>query len=754
MPLFFSPSKNLSRYLVFLISLSVVAGVAGLLAQPSFLTHNNLDTSCETGSECFQLAMTGIDKIHGRAEMLSRSISELQQIQSRFPDSIWAKRVGIHLGLILTETEPEKAVEFFRLALHNFPIIEDYVRFWMGKAHLQAGQFREAIQVFDSLEELKLRSLLQNNALFMGAEAYSQSGDCESAVPRYRRALRENLEASLAPKALLNLGNCQLNLKKPQEARASFREIWWRFPATPEAETALTMLEQNHLNEKPGPTLEERYQRGLAFYNEASFADAVLELKKYLQDAPASPQYFEAQYKLGTAFARLKNYPEAEKVFLGLSNSHSRQAGIGTVWLGRVYLRQNKGSRLLALQDQSSFQKISGDQQALIHVFCGIWLEDEGKFDQAIKSFRRAVKIARSSERRLDALWRIGWRYYQLGNYSSAISTFKEMQTIQGTGKEHARASYWMARAMEPLGKKSEAQNLYKELAHSLPFTYYGQLAQSRLVKPISGFTTVTRGTTLTPSDPKESSRLERDRHYQKAGELIGLNLYQEAAEELHSLKSQFSWDRDALSRYLGLAQQAHAYDIGIRLSIKHFGGELNHGRIPRSSEIWSWAYPKGYIPTIQTHTAPGLDPYLVAGLIREESLYNPFAVSRVGALGLMQLMPGTANEVARQLGLGTLHREELFNAEANIYLGTTYVNELFHQFQGNMIHTVSAYNAGPDAVNRWIVRNGHKQPDEFVESISYRETRRYVKRVLGSYRVYRTLATDSCETGSLDTIC
>ena len=67
-----------------------------------------------------------------------------------------------------------------------------------------------------------------------------------------------------------------------------------------------------------------------------------------------------------------------------------------------------------------------------------------------------------------------------------------------------------------------------------------------------------------------------RDHHYQKAGELIGLNLFQEAAEELHSLKSRFSWDQDTLSRYLSLAQQAHAYDIGIRLAIEHFGGELN----------------------------------------------------------------------------------------------------------------------------------------------------------------------------------
>ena len=126
-----------------------------------------------------------------------------------------------------------------------------------------------------------------------------------------------------------------------------------------------------------------------------------------------------------------------------------------------------------------------------------------------------------------------------------------------------------------------------------------------------------------------------------------------------------------------------------------------------------------------------------------EVRLYNPFAISRVGALGLMQLMPATAADVARQLGWPTPKAEVLFDAEVNIELGTTYVNKLFQQFRGNIIHTVAAYNAGPPAVNRWIARNGHQQPDEFVESISYRETRGYVKRVLGSFRIYRSLDTE-----------
>ena len=175
---------------------------------------------------------------------------------------------------------------------------------------------------------------------------------------------------------------------------------------------------------------------------------------------------------------------------------------------------------------------------------------------------------------------------------------------------------------------------------------------------------------------------------------------------------------------------------------------------LPRSAYAWEGAYPTGYIPTIQHHAPSGLDPYLVAGLIREESLYDTRAMSRVGALGLMQLMPTTARKVAHRLGFPSIDQDDLFNPDINIQLGSTYVGELLAQFKGNVVHAVAAYNAGPHVVRRWIAQDPKADPDEFVERISYRETRGYVKRVLGSYRVYRVLFDQSCRAVSLDRLC
>jgi soluble lytic murein transglycosylase len=165
-------------------------------------------------------------------------------------------------------------------------------------------------------------------------------------------------------------------------------------------------------------------------------------------------------------------------------------------------------------------------------------------------------------------------------------------------------------------------------------------------------------------------------------------------------------------------------------------------------------AYPNGYLPTIQHYADSQVDPYLIAGIIREESLYNSQALSPVGAIGLMQLMPATAQRIANRIGLPSIEREDLFSGEFNIQLGVQYVRQLLGENDGIVIRVIAAYNAGPNAVKRWVNKNGHREADEFVELISYKETRRYVKRVLTSYHVYRDLYSTRCSGSTLDMGC
>ena len=135
-----------------------------------------------------------------------------------------------------------------------------------------------------------------------------------------------------------------------------------------------------------------------------------------------------------------------------------------------------------------------------------------------------------------------------------------------------------------------------------------------------------------------------------------------------------------------------------------------------------------------------GVDPYFALAIMREESHFNPKAVSRAEAMGLMQLMPETAHEVARRHKIEIGSIEELFDPYFNTLLGTRYLGRLASNFDDDVLLTAGGYNAGPRNMKRWLKIWGKVSPDEFVEHIPFKETRNYVKRVFRSYIIYRHL--------------
>ena len=139
--------------------------------------------------------------------------------------------------------------------------------------------------------------------------------------------------------------------------------------------------------------------------------------------------------------------------------------------------------------------------------------------------------------------------------------------------------------------------------------------------------------------------------------------------------------------------------------------------------------------------------PYLISALIREESAFNASARSSAGAVGLMQIVPKTAFDIAKSLEIQSFNEKMLLDPSLNIQFGTWYFRSLLNRFNGNLVSAIAAYNAGPTAVARWrgatvgaTSSDGRStlHEEEFIESIPYEETRKYVKRVLQVYREYR----------------
>jgi soluble lytic murein transglycosylase len=173
----------------------------------------------------------------------------------------------------------------------------------------------------------------------------------------------------------------------------------------------------------------------------------------------------------------------------------------------------------------------------------------------------------------------------------------------------------------------------------------------------------------------------------------------------------------------------------------------------------WRILFPEDHWATIKAESAKnGLDPYFVASLIRQESEFNPSAISHANAYGLMQLLPSVGKQMAREEGLGSIDTRQLLDPDLNIKLGTRYLREIMERFGRVPEYALAAYNAGENRVTDWRGAGPYNGVDEFVESIPFSETRDYVQAILRNQEIYRSIdayaqkqqaATQTAEAGS-----
>ena len=487
----------------------------------------------------------------------------------------------------------------------------------------------------------------------------------------------------------------------------------------------------------------DRLTRAQAFLGQAFHAEAIEELKKFLVVDPHSPRRSEAKLKLGIAQVRLKQYDQARDTFRALAKDGGPESHEAAVWLARVYLRQGQGDKLVEAGRVLPSTSLSAEQKGQITLFVGMWLEDQKQYDEAIVKYHQVAKQGEPAAQRAEGQWRVGWVYYRTGRYREAAEGLRALAE-QHDSEFEPQALYWLGRAGEQ-HQQPEAQEYYKKLCQRHRFTYYCQLARERMKGgPDSE---IPPDVTMVSADPPKEGEpaatittradIAQQTAYRRAIELKTLGLDADAAHEVAVLTERYSRDPDALVALSTMLNEVGAYHQALRLARARFRDQLERTGGTVAPSLWNVAYPTGLLPTIKLQGAKGVDPYLIAAIIREESQYDVKAVSRVGAIGLMQVMPATANTVAQRVGLPAVGREDLFDQETNIRIGVRYVEQLLEQFSGNLVYTIASYNAGPLAVGNWISQYRGQGQDEFVELIPYQETRQYVKRVLRTYREY-----------------
>jgi soluble lytic murein transglycosylase len=233
---------------------------------------------------------------------------------------------------------------------------------------------------------------------------------------------------------------------------------------------------------------------------------------------------------------------------------------------------------------------------------------------------------------------------------------------------------------------------------------------------------------------------MEKDPHFTAAVELLRLGFPEAVSSELLAVNRTNlpSENVRLLVQLLSVSGDERGAHAVARVALRR---DLSGRITPETRPVWEVAYPNAFRELIEKHTAAaGVEPDLLQALMREESALDPKALSWAGALGLTQLMPSTAQAVARQLKLKKVTTQALLEPDLNIRLGAQYLGSLIKRFSGHTPYAVGSYNAGPNAIDRWRADRPGVPLDAWVEEVPIAETRGYIKRVLRSYNTYQLL--------------
>ncbi|MBI5454809.1 MAG: transglycosylase SLT domain-containing protein [Deltaproteobacteria bacterium] len=688
---------------------------------------------------------------------------KLNEVVFRHPGTVWAARASLLLGI--SELEAHRDGLTFFEAASGVPDIEDYIVYYRGRALLEKKDFAGAAEAFDSIPTLFPDSRLIEDSSFRKASALLETGAHIEALAAFSEFMEAYPGSPLVPEAILGSARANIGLGYPGKSAPMLMRIRYRYPLSRPAATASALLADLRDSglDMPGPTDEDIYARAGALFDGARYREAIDEYSRLR--VPGNAYFDRAVMKTAYGQVRLKNYSLSEttlKEYLkGRKPEKVREA---LSLLALVSLRRGDIEGLLDVEKRLAERGPTSPERASALFYIGTYHEGKGENHKAVEYYKKA-SVIEGTESAKDALWALGWLDYREGDFEGASTTLTEYAVLS-TGRDLAKALYWKARSLDKAGRTDEAAEAYRETCARDTDGYYCRLSSNR-VSGLKGrlnvalvgaetadATAVTPSAPLEPDDepiedkeaegfenmatgeviPEEDS-LRRDPHFLAARELMTLGLVESASAEIELLARRFSGETGALTTLASLFHEAGDYYRSHRLYRRFLSETLKD-----DDSLASYSYPLKLVGLIKERAPYAADPFLVAAVIREESHFNPRATSPAGALGLMQLMPDTARAVSIHAGNGDFTPADLFDPSVNIELGSRYLSSLLKRFDNDVVLAVAGYNAGPEAVSKWAL-SLPSEYDEFIESIPYRETRNYAKKVLRSYGEYMRLS-------------
>lgn len=534
--------------------------------------------------------------------------------------------------------------------------------------------------------------------------------------------------------------------KTKAAAIAALRDFLITSPRHPLAERAEARLRQLGGAKAGAFSAADRIARAQNLTAAHLWQDAVAELALVPESSSLAVRR-QRDYWLGTTLFKMRRrYGDAGKLLLGVSPHLPGDTAAQAMFHGaRALSRADQDDQAITWYGKvvAKYPRTAWAEEAL---FLSGWLElNRGNYKASIAPLERVVAKYPRSKWVDDALWFAGLAHYLGGDWTAAKARLEQLSK-RGGSLEGGKGQYWLARIAERQNDRATADAGYAAIIKRWPFSWYALLARARMTAA---------GTKIGPfgADPRPASgppiattvdeALASDPLIQKSDELTAAGLGVEAGFELERDERGFLGRHDraaGLAMLMDRYRKAGNFNRPWMLGVVRGGSALS-GPAEGSARVW-WehAYPEAYKSLVDKYKDLGKNPpgYLHA-IMRKESGFDPNTISYADAQGLLQMIPATTTRVAKHLGI-PYDAGKLYDPEFNIRTGSWYIGNLLAKFKEQVPLGAGAFNSGPRPVMRWCDQNGHRELDEFVELVSYTQTREYMKKVTENYARYRYL--------------
>lgn len=628
------------------------------------------------------------------------------------------------------QSRTSQAAEWLAAAGPRLPQLHDYVSYYSARALSAQQRHKEALNQIQAVLNFTPVSPLAGEGALLAAQAHLALGESAQAV-----ALLEKFRSLLPrPEGFLALASAYEAAGQLGRAAVEAQRVYFEFPQSnqsTDAERMLVRLEKTLGAEYPPPLPSLMLGRAAKWMELRDYKRAAAEYRQLTARLGGAERQL-AQVRLGAAIL-LGGDAKCAQIYLQRLSLPSGEADAERLYyltrcarsLGDV----QEMHRSLAVLERH-YPASPWRLQALVWAANHYVLQNDSA--AYVPLFRTCYEKFPQDEWASYCHWKVAWSAW-LERRPVARSLLEEhLERFPASDKRPA-ALYFLGRDAERSSGRAAALPYYQKILQEFPNHYYSLLAAERLEardRPRLPITPLN----FTP-DERILQRIIRARLLNSAA------LVEWATREL-----RFSASQDGQPHLLALelAQMAaarQAYAEAIRHIKGVFPSYLQTPLEAAPQELWRLAFPIPYRSQLERYAKTHrLDLYFLAGLVRQESEFDPRAVSRAGARGLMQVRPSTGRMLSRQLRLGTFRTASLFQPDYNLRLGTYYLRRLLDQHNDNLEAALASYNAGKTRTDEWLSWASYQEPAEFIESIPLTETRTYVQAVLRNAWMYRRI--------------